>query len=67
MAPSAILDFEIRFSDAALLLGMCKGLNLWSLTVLRSAVEKLLRFLFSIGNALEVPKIGVFGDFGGEN
>ena len=35
--------------------------------VLCSAVEKLLRFLFSIGNALEVPKIGVFGDFRGEN
>ena len=67
MAPSAILDFEIRFSDAALLLGMCRGLNLWSLTVLRSAVEKLLRFLFSIGNALEVPKIGVLGDFMGHN
>ena len=67
MAPSALLDFEVRFSDAALLLDMCKGLNLWSLTILRSAVEKLLRFLFSIGNALEVPKIGVFVDFGGEN
>ena len=67
MAPSAILDFEIRFSDTALLLCLCSGLNLWSLTVLRSAVEKLLRFLFSIGNALEVPKIGGFGDFWGDN
>ena len=67
MAPSAILDFEIRFSDTALLLCLCSGLNLWSLTVVRSAVEKLLRFLFSIGNALEVPKIGGFVDFGSEN
>ena len=67
MAPSAILDFEIRYSDTAALLGVWRWSNLWSLTVLRSAVEKLLRFLFSIGNALEVPKIGVFGDFGGQN
>ena len=67
MAPSAILDFEIRYSDTAALLGVWRWSNLWNLTVLRSAVEKLLRFLFSIGNALEVPKIGVFGDFGGQN
>ena len=67
MAPSAILDSEIRFSVATLLLSICKGLNLWSLASPRSTVEKLLRFLFSIGNALEVPKIGVFGDFGGQN
>ena len=67
MAPSAILDFEIRFSDTALLLCLCSGLNLWSLTVLRSAVEKLLRFLFSIGNALEVPKMAFLGIWGGEN
>ena len=30
-------------------------------------VQKLLAFSFSIGNALKVPKIGVFGDFMGEN
>ena len=30
-------------------------------------VQKLLAFTFSIGNALKVPKIGVFGDFRGEN
>ena len=30
-------------------------------------VQKLLEFTFSIGNALKVPKIGVFGDFRGEN
>ena len=30
-------------------------------------VQKLLAFTFSIGNALKVPKIGVFRDFRGEN
>ena len=30
-------------------------------------VQKLLAFTFSIGNALKVPKIGVLGDFRGEN
>ena len=30
-------------------------------------VQKLLTFTFSIGNALKVPKIGVLGDFRGEN
>ena len=67
MAPSAILDFEIRFSDNGLLLSIRRGLNLWSLTVLWSAIEKLLRFLFSIGNALEAPKMGVLGVLGGKN
>ena len=28
MAPSAILDFEIRYSDTAALLSICRGLNL---------------------------------------
>ena len=30
-------------------------------------VQKLLAFWFSIGNTLKVPKIGVLGDFRGEN
>ena len=64
---AAILDFEIRVFGTAVLLGISRGINLWSLTALWSAVEKLLRFLFPIGNALEVPKIGVFGDFRGQN
>ena len=64
MAPSAILDFEIQFSDNGLLMSICRGLNLWSLTVLWSAIEKLLRFLFSIGNALEVPKMAFLGIWG---
>ena len=67
MAPAAILDFEIRVFDTVMLLRLCTRLNMWSLNVLWSAVKKLLRFLFSIGNALEVPKIGVFVDFRGQN
>ena len=67
MAPAAILDFEIRVFGSMHLLDMWSGWYMWSLTVLGSADEKLLRFLFSIGNALEVPKIGVLGDFRGQN
>ena len=67
MAPAAILDFEIRVFDSMRLLVMRSGWYIWSLTVLWSAVEKLLQCLFSIGNTLEVPKIGVLGDFRGEN
>ena len=67
LAPAAILDFEIRVFGWVSLLDMRSGWYLWSLIVLRSAVEKLLKFLFSVGNALEVPKIRVLGDFRGEN
>jgi len=52
IASVAILDSEIHVFGTALLLQMSARLNWWSLTVLRLAVEKLLRFLFWIGNTL---------------
>mgnify|MGYP003471465568 CR=1 FL=1 len=38
-----------------------------NLIMIGLTVQKLLAFLFSIGNALKCPKIGVLGDFRGEN
>jgi hypothetical protein len=38
-----------------------------NLMMIGLTVQKLLTFLFSIGNALKWPKIGVFGPLRGEN
>jgi hypothetical protein len=41
------------------------GVYMSNLIMIGLTVQKLLAFLFSIGNALKVPKIGVWVDFWG--
>jgi len=64
MAAAAILNFEIPVFGSMRLLEFRIRWYMWSLTVVVWAVEKLLRYLFSVGNALKVPKIGVLGILG---
>ena len=67
MAPAAILDLEIRVFGSMNLLDMVIFVK-FDCSVF--AIEKLLRFLFSVGNVLEQStKNWVFlgWDFRGEN
>jgi hypothetical protein len=43
------------------------GVYMSNLIMIGLTVQKLLAFLFSIGNALKVPQNWVLGDFRGEN
>ena len=68
MASAAILDFHFIFIfERTALLRVDHRLCMPNFIMIGLTVQKLLAFLFFIVNALQVPKIGVFGDFGAES
>ena len=56
MASAAIFDFQLLFFYHTALLGIRLRLCMPNFIMIGLAVQKLLAFLFSIGNALKVPK-----------
>ena len=65
---AAIFYFQFFFIfEHTALLAFSSRLYMPNLMMIGLTVQKLLTFLFSIGNALRWPKIGVFGPLKGEN
>ena len=68
MASGGHLGFSyFLFFEHTTLLTVSSRLYMPNLMMNGLTVQKLLTFLFAIGNALKVPKIWVLGHFRGEN